>query len=89
MRESTTVPEDYALSYLSSTGSVHHFKISSNCGDYYFGGRQFSTLENLIGFYSNCVTILEGEQLEMPVASPTVSEFIYLCMLLVKLLEFV
>ena len=41
VRESVGQPGDYAISYLSRTGHVHHFKINSNCGDYYIGGRQF------------------------------------------------
>lgn len=73
VRESETQPGDYAISYLSRTGYVHHFKINSNCGDYYIGGRQFFSLSDLIGFYSNCSCILENETLEVPVVPPRVS----------------
>ena len=72
VRESETQPGDYAISYLSRTGYVHHFKINSNCGDYFIGGRQFSSLSELIGFYSNCSCILENESLEVPVVPPKV-----------------
>ncbi|CAI8014996.1 Ras GTPase-activating protein 1, partial [Geodia barretti] len=70
VRESETQPGDYAISYLSRTGYVHHFKINSNCGDYFIGGRQFMSLSELIGFYSNCSCILENESLELPVVPP-------------------
>lgn len=72
VRESIHEPKDYALSYLSHTGHVHHFKINSNCGDYYIGGRQFFSLVDLIGFYANCSCILENESLEVPVVPPKV-----------------
>lgn len=72
VRESVGQPGDYAISYLSRIGQVHHFKINSNCGDYYIGGRQFYSLEHLIGFYANCSCILENETLEVPVVPPKV-----------------
>jgi hypothetical protein len=70
VRESETQPGYYAISYLSRTGYVHHFKINSNCGDYFIGGRQFMSLSELIGFYSNCSCILDNESLELPVVPP-------------------
>ena len=73
VRESVGQPGDYAISYLSRLGQIHHFKINSNCGDYYIGGRQFYSLNDLIGFYANCSCILENESLEVPVVPPTVS----------------
>ncbi len=73
VRESVGQPGDYAISYLSHLGQVHHFKINSNCGDYYIGGRQFYSLNDLIGFYANCSCILENESLEVPVVPPKVS----------------
>ena len=72
VRESIGQPGDYAISYLSKTGTVHHIKINSNCGDYYIGGRQFFSLGDLIGFYANCSCILENESLEVPVVPPKV-----------------
>lgn len=70
VRESVGQPGDYAISYLSHLDQVHHFKINSNCGDYYIGGRQFYSLNDLIGFYSNASCILENESLEVPVVPP-------------------
>lgn len=78
VRESETQPGDYAISYLSRTGYIHHFKINSNCGDYFIGGRQFFSLSELIGFYSNCSCILENESLELPVVPPKVFILLYI-----------
>ena len=74
VRESIQLPGDYAISFLSYTGHVHHFKINSNCGNYYIGGRQFYSLSDLIGFYANCSHILENESLTVPVVPPKVRE---------------
>ena len=74
VRDSTNQPGDYAISYLSRLGQIHHFKINSICGDYYIGGRQFSSLVDLIGYYTNCSHILENEGLEVPVMPPAVSD---------------
>ena len=73
VRESVAQPGDYAISFLSRMGHVHHFKINSNCGDYYIGGRQFYSLNDLIGFYASCSCIIENESLEVPVVPPKVS----------------
>lgn len=73
VRDSTNIPGDYAISYLSKLGQIHHFKINSICGDYYIGGRQFSSLVDLIGYYTNCSYILENEGLEVPIMPPAVS----------------
>lgn len=73
IRDSETRPGEYTLSFLSNTGIIHHFKINASCGDYYIGGRQFDSLEDLIGFYTNCSCILENECLKYPVSPPSVS----------------
>ncbi len=78
VRESIHEPSVYILCYLSHTSHVHHFKIHSNCGDYYIGGRQFLSLGDLIGFYANCSCILENESLEMPVVPARVGECTHL-----------
>lgn len=70
VRDSTNQPGDYAIAYLSKHRQIHHFKINSVCGDYYIGGRQFSSLVDLIGYYTNCSCILENERLEVPVMPP-------------------
>uniref|UniRef100_A0A8D0CSZ6 RAS p21 protein activator 1 n=1 Tax=Sander lucioperca TaxID=283035 RepID=A0A8D0CSZ6_SANLU len=40
------------------------------CGDYYIGGRRFSSLSDLIGYYSYVSCLLKGEKLLSPVAPP-------------------
>ncbi|XP_065911741.1 ras GTPase-activating protein 1-like isoform X2 [Dysidea avara] len=71
IRDSETRPGEYTLSFLSNTSIIHHFKINASCGDYYIGGRQFDSLEDLIGFYTNCSCILENECLKYPVSPPS------------------
>ena len=44
------------------------------CGDYYIGGRRFSSLSDLIGYYSHVSCLLKGEKLLYPVAPPEASE---------------
>jgi Ras GTPase-activating protein 1 len=74
VRERVQLPGVYAIAFLSCTGHIHHFKISSNCGNYYIGGRQFDSLNDLIGFYANCSHIIENESLAVPVVPPKVRE---------------
>ncbi|KAI7812368.1 putative ras GTPase-activating protein 1, partial [Triplophysa rosa] len=45
-------------------------KIIAMCGDYYIGGRRFSSLSDLIGYYSYVSCLLKGEKLLSPVAPP-------------------
>lgn len=47
-------------------------RIIAMCGDYYIGGRRFSSLSDLIGYYSYVSCLLKGEKLESPVAPPEV-----------------
>ena len=79
VRDSQNQAGDYAISYLSKLGQIHHFKINAICGDYYIGGRQFSSLGDMIGYYANCSCILENERLEVPVLPPKVFVTIHLC----------
>lgn len=48
------------------------------CGDYYIGGRRFSSLSDLIGYYSYVSCLLKGEKLISPVAPPEVGILYYL-----------
>lgn len=47
-------------------------RIIAMCGDYYIGGRRFSSLSDLIGYYSYVSCLLKGEKLLSPVAPPEV-----------------
>ena len=48
VRESDRKPGSYVLSYLGKTG-INHFRVTAVCGDFYIGGRQFDSLQDLIG----------------------------------------
>ncbi|TNN53016.1 Ras GTPase-activating protein 1 [Liparis tanakae] len=66
IRESDRRPGSFVLSFLSVTNVVNHFRIIAMCGDYYIGGRRFSSLSDLIGYYSYVSCLLKGEKLELP-----------------------
>uniref|UniRef100_A0A8C0HB83 Ras GTPase-activating protein 1 n=1 Tax=Chelonoidis abingdonii TaxID=106734 RepID=A0A8C0HB83_CHEAB len=70
IRESDRRPGSFVLSFLSKTNVVNHFRIIAMCGDYYIGGRRFSSLSDLIGYYSHVSCLLKGEKLLFPVAPP-------------------
>uniref|UniRef100_A0A673WLS1 Ras GTPase-activating protein 1 n=1 Tax=Salmo trutta TaxID=8032 RepID=A0A673WLS1_SALTR len=70
IRESDRRPGSFVLSFLSMTSVVNHFRIIAMCGDYYIGGRRFSSLSDLIGYYSYVSCLLKGEKLLSPVAPP-------------------
>uniref|UniRef100_A0AAY4C9A0 Uncharacterized protein n=1 Tax=Denticeps clupeoides TaxID=299321 RepID=A0AAY4C9A0_9TELE len=70
IRESDRRPGSFVLSFLSMTNVVNHFRIIAMCGDYYIGGRRFSSLSDLIGYYSFVSCLLKGEKLLSPVAPP-------------------
>ncbi|XP_015216436.1 ras GTPase-activating protein 1 isoform X2 [Lepisosteus oculatus] len=70
IRESDRRPGSFVLSFLSKTSVVNHFRIIAMCGDYYIGGRRFSSLSDLIGYYSYVSCLLKGEKLQSPVAPP-------------------
>ncbi|XP_061584998.1 ras GTPase-activating protein 1-like isoform X2 [Cololabis saira] len=70
IRESDRRPGSFVLSFLSLNNMVNHFRIIAMCGDYYIGGRRFSSLSDLIGYYSYVSCLLKGEKLLSPVAPP-------------------
>ncbi|XP_041369267.1 ras GTPase-activating protein 1-like [Gigantopelta aegis] len=70
VRESDRKPGSFVLSYLGKLSQLTHFKILAKCGDYYIGGRQFESLSDLIGYYTNWSCLLKGEQLVEPVQPP-------------------
>ncbi|RXG72389.1 Ras GTPase-activating protein 1 [Armadillidium vulgare] len=69
IRESDRRPGSYVLSYLGRSG-VSHFKITAVCGDFYIGGRQFSALSDLVGYYTSVSDLLKRERLLYPVPPP-------------------
>ncbi|XP_057308310.1 ras GTPase-activating protein 1-like [Hydractinia symbiolongicarpus] len=68
VRESDRKQGVYSLSYLSLAGHISHFRITAICGDYYIGGRQFHSLQHLIGYYSTYGSLMKDERLKEPVA---------------------
>nr|CAI5825287.1 unnamed protein product [Callosobruchus analis] len=69
VRESDRKPGSYVLSYLGRTG-MNHFRITAVCGDFYIGGRQFASLNDLVGFYKERSDLLKRERLIHPVPPP-------------------
>lgn len=69
VRESDRKPGSYVLSYLGRTG-INHFRVTAVCGDFYIGGRQFDSLNDLVGYYTNCSDLLKRERLAHPVPPP-------------------
>ena len=68
VRESDRKPGSYVLSYLGKTG-VNHFRVTAVCGDYYIGGRQFDSLQDLIGYYTHIRWTNNQHNITQPIAS--------------------
>ncbi|KAL9987198.1 hypothetical protein ACROYT_G001462 [Oculina patagonica] len=75
VRESDRKPGTYSLSYFGRNG-ISHFRVTAVCGDYYIGGRQFDSLNDLIGYYTSWSCLLKDEHLMFPVppSEPVVSK---------------
>jgi len=69
VRESDRKPGSYVLSYFGKTG-INHFRVTAVCGDFYIGGRQFDSLQDLIGYYTHISDLLKHERLSFPVPPP-------------------
>ncbi|XP_023333542.1 ras GTPase-activating protein 1 [Eurytemora carolleeae] len=69
VRESDRKPGSYVLSYFGQTG-INHFRVTAVCGDFYIGGRQFDSLQDLIGYYTHISDLLKHERLQHPVPPP-------------------
>ncbi|XP_015790236.1 ras GTPase-activating protein 1 isoform X2 [Tetranychus urticae] len=74
VRESDRKKGLFVLSYLGESG-INHFQIKSLFGAYYIGGRQFSSLRHLIGFYTSFCDLLKKERLLHPVPPKEVNLF--------------
>lgn len=73
VRESDRKKGLFVLSYAGESG-INHFQIKSLFGAYYIGGRQFSSLRHLIGFYTSFCDLLKKERLLHPVVPKEVEE---------------
>eukprot|EP00794_Sanderia_malayensis_P009862 gene9861-10872_t len=69
VRESEKKPGNYSLDFNGKTG-VSHFRITAICGDCYIGGRQFPSLQALIGYYATSGCLMKNEKLDHPVLPP-------------------
>ncbi|XP_015759449.1 PREDICTED: ras GTPase-activating protein 1-like isoform X2 [Acropora digitifera] len=69
VRESDRKPGTYSLSFFGKNG-ISHFRVTAVCGDYYIGGRQFVSLNDLIGYYTIYSCLLKDEHLCHPVPPP-------------------
>lgn len=69
IRESDRKPGSYVLSFFGRTG-INHFRITAICGDYYCGGKQFVSLEELVGYYTVASDLLKNERLVTPLPPP-------------------
>lgn len=73
VRESERKLGSFCISFLSHNG-INHFRITAVCGDYYIGGRQFQSINDLVGYYMKVSSLLEDEQLQFAVAPPEVRD---------------
>ncbi|XP_067934605.1 ras GTPase-activating protein 1-like [Watersipora subatra] len=69
VRESMSNPGAFVLSYLGAQpdAGFSHFRITSICGEYYIGGREFASLDDLVAYYTDFSELLPGEKLLHPV----------------------
>lgn len=74
VRESDRKKGLFVLCFLGESG-INHFQIKSLYGAYYIGGRQFSSLRHLIGFYTSYCDLLKRERLLYPVPPKEVFNF--------------
>ncbi len=80
IRESSSERGAFVLSFLDSTGRVHHFRIvRSHQNQFNIGGTTwFSSLAKLVAYHTKYSSVMENvnERLDVPVPPPSVS---YLC----------
>jgi hypothetical protein len=53
--------------------------VTAVCGDFYIGGRQFDSLQDLIGYYTHKSDLLKHERLITPVAPPEPVDTLHMC----------
>ncbi|KAG9509788.1 Ras GTPase-activating protein 1 [Fragariocoptes setiger] len=71
VRESERKVGSFVLSYLGSSGTINHFRITHVYGCYFIGGRKFDSLLDLINYYTCESDLLPNNQrLIHPVLAP-------------------
>lgn len=76
VRKSESDPGSFVLSFIDKELRVFNYKISCCKGQYNISSqskRWFSSLQNLIGYYTRYSTVKQNQHLVMPVAPPNVS----------------
>ncbi|KAI6652324.1 Ras GTPase-activating protein 1 [Oopsacas minuta] len=66
VRQSVNTPDTYSISFISSQGIIH-FRIMFYTGSYFIGGRRFTCLSDIVGYYISYSTIVASETLIIPV----------------------
>lgn len=75
VRRSESDPGSFVLSFMDKQSRIFNYKISCRNGQYNVSGQSkkwFSTLENLIGYYTRYSTVKQNQHLNVPVAPPEV-----------------
>ncbi len=75
VRRSESEPGCFVLSFLDRQLRVFNYKISCRNGQYNASGQSkkwFTSLENLIGYYTRYSTVKQNQHLDVPVAPPEV-----------------
>ena len=76
VRKSESDPGSFVLSFVDKQLRIFNYKISCRNSQYNVSGQSkkwFSTLQNLIGYYTRHSTVKQNQHLTFPVAPPEVS----------------
>lgn len=75
VRKSESEPGNFVLSFFDKQLRVFHYKIACRNRQYNVSGQSkwFSSLQNLIGYYTRHSTVKQNQHLDIPVAPPEVS----------------
>jgi hypothetical protein len=78
VRRSESDPKSFVLAFMDKELRNFNYKISCRNGQYNVSGQSkkwFSSLENLIGYYTRYSTVKQNQHLIVPVAPPEVSSY--------------
>ena len=76
IRRSESDPGSFVLSFVDKQLRIFNYKIGYHNGQYNVSGQSkkwFSSLQNLIGYYTRYSTVKQNQHLITPVAPPEVS----------------
>ena len=75
VRKSESDPGSFVLSFVDKQLRIFNYKISCRNGQYNVSGQSkkwFSSMQNLIGYYTRYSTVKQNQHLIFPVAPPEV-----------------